>query len=134
MTQARFSLALSAAVAALWTTPSSAAETVEFTREAFEAAQAAGRAVVVDVAAWWCPVCIVQGRHVATVVSAPEFDKVVVMRLGWGSQEAEWKRFNVTQRGTLIAFRGKEERARLVFETDTDKIRGVVQAAVADTK
>lgn len=107
-----------------------AAEIREFSNAALETAQAEGRPVVVDVGAWWCPVCMTQKSRLKKVVSEAEYDKLLVLSLSWTSQKDEWKKLGVTQRGTLIAFHGKEERSRLVFDTNKEKITALAQSAL----
>jgi len=45
------------ATAMLAVAPAHAAEFRDFDQAAFAAAQAAGRPILLDVHAWWCPVC-----------------------------------------------------------------------------
>ena len=110
--------------------PVHAADFREFDSSAFAAAQAAGEPVLVDVHAWWCPVCFSQNRAIRKIVAAPRYDKLVVFRLNYDKQKDEWKRLQVSKQGTLIAYRGQTETGRLAFRTDAAKIEALLGSAV----
>ena len=57
------------AIAALAAIPAQAADFAKFDRAAFDAAQAQGRPILIDVHAWWCPVCGSQARTIKRVVT-----------------------------------------------------------------
>jgi len=122
------SLVLAAFVTAV--VPAAAAEVRDFTRADFTRAMEDGRPVLVEVRAWWCPVCISQRRTVQAAITASQYDRLVVFELNYDWQEEEWKRFNVRRQGTLIAFRGGQEVGRLDFETDRAKINALLMQTV----
>ncbi len=124
-------LALAAAVAAaVAVSPAYAAEFRNFDRATFDAAQAAGRPTLVDVHAWWCPVCGSQARTIKAATADPKFDKLLVLRIDYDKQKPEWSSFGVTKQATLIAFKGGHEVSRLSFQTDKAKVAAVLAAAV----
>ena len=84
-----------AAVAASLAVPAAAAVEQPFELAAFEAAQAAGRPILVDVAAWWCPVCASQGGTLKQAFTDPHYDKLIVFKINYDKQKAEWKSFGV---------------------------------------
>ncbi|MFM9935393.1 MAG: thioredoxin, partial [Novosphingobium sp.] len=64
--------AMTAAVAFAFAAPAAAAERQPYTPAALAAAQAKGRPVLVDVKAWWCPVCASQSRTIKAATAAPQ--------------------------------------------------------------
>ena len=70
-----------AAAAMIAVAPAYAAEARDFTQAEFSAAQAANRPVLVDVAAWWCPVCASQGRTIKAVTAAPQYKNLLILRV-----------------------------------------------------
>ena len=113
------------AVAAL-TAPAAAAEFKPFDRATFDAAQKAGRPVLVEVNAWWCPVCASQAGTIKATVTDPAYANLLILRINFDKQKAEWKAFNVTKQSTLIAFKRGRELGRLSYITDKAKIRDLL--------
>lgn len=99
---------------------------VEFNRAAFNAAQAAGKPVLVEVNAWWCPVCASQSRTIEGALNDPRNRELIVFRLNYDKQKAEWQSFGVRKQGTLIAYKGRTEIGRLEFVTDKGAIQGLI--------
>lgn len=123
---------LTATIAAtmLAAVPATAAEFRDFDRGAFTAAQAAGAPILIDVHAWWCPVCASQAGTIKAAVTGPEYAKLQVFKINYDKQKAEWKSFGVLKQGTLIAFKGGEEVGRLAFVTDKAKIAALLASTV----
>lgn len=120
-----------AAVSAVAPLAAHAAARVPFDRAAFEAAQAAGKPLLVEVSATWCPVCASQSRSIEAALKDPRNRRLTVFRLDFDKQKAEWQRFGVHRQGTLIAFKGKQENGRLEFVTDKaaiDQLIGKIAA------
>lgn len=107
-----------------------AADTQPFTRPAFEAAQAQGRPILVSVHADWCPTCRAQAPIVSSVIGKPEFDRLVVFKLDFDDQKEEWSRLGVRMQSTLIAYNGKQERARSAGQTDPAAISQLITASL----
>lgn len=103
-----------------------AAEVRPFERAAFVAAQAAGRPILVEVRAWWCPVCASQGATIRDTIADPAYANLVVFLLNYDSQKRELPSFAVTKQGTLIAYRGTAQVGRLDFVTDKPRIRSLI--------
>lgn len=107
-----------------------AAEVRSYDRAAFAAAQAANRPILLEVRAWWCPVCASQGATIRDTVANPAYANLVVFRLNFDSQRRELPRFAVRKQGTLIAFRGAVQVGRLDFVTDKPRIRDLIALTV----
>lgn len=123
-----FPLAIAAAVAVA--APASAAETRKFDAASFAAAQVQGRPILVDVKAWWCPVCASQGRTIKAAVTDPKYAPLVIFEIDYDKQKPEWKRLNVRKQSTLIAYRGTRELGRIEYETDKAKINALLATTV----
>ncbi len=110
--------------------PAEAVEYAPFSRTAFDAAQAAGQPILVDVAAWWCPVCASQEHTIKAATSDPRYTHLTIFKINYDKQKAEWKSFGVAKQGTLIAFKGHREIGRIAFQTDKTQITNLLQSTV----
>lgn len=110
--------------------PAQAAEVKPFDQAAFNAAQAAGKSIVVDVKAWWCPVCSSQHGTIQTAIASNKFDKLTIFELDFDKQKDAWRALGVKKQGTLIAYKGKQEVGRVEFKTDKAVINGLLNSAV----
>ena len=111
-------------------TPAVAAELREYDQAAFAAAQAQGRPILIDVHAWWCPVCAQQNHIIKQVVTAPAFDKLIVFRVDYDKQKPVWKAMGVHKQATLIGYHHGREVARLAYRTNGDEIRALLDSTV----
>lgn len=100
-----------------------------FTTAALQAAQAAGRPILVDVHADWCPTCRAQAPTISAISRDPQFAKLVILELDYDKQVAEERALAVRQQSTLIAFEGRTEVGRSVGVTDPAKIRFLAESA-----
>lgn len=107
-----------------------AAEVKPFERAAFEAAQAADKPILVEVKAWWCPVCASQAASIHAVIKDTGFAQLVVFQLNYDRQKVELPRFDVHKQGTLLAYHGARQVGRLDFVTDRTAIRNLLSSAV----
>ena len=119
-------LALALTVLAFATNTASAAEVRAFDKAGFAAAQATGRPILVEVKAWWCPVCASQTATIKQATAGPAYDKLLILEINYDKQKDAWKALGARKQGTLIGFRGKREVGRLEFQTDKDLIKGLL--------
>lgn len=101
-----------------------------FTTAALKAAQAAGKPVLVDAYASWCPTCRKQAPTIDALAKDPAFDKLVILRLDYDKQTEEKRALGIVQQSTLIAFHGDKETDRQVGITDPDQIKKIAQSAL----
>ena len=101
-----------------------------FDRAAFEAAQAQGRPILVDVYADWCPTCRAQAPVVSRAAQAPQYAQLLVLKLNYDKQKADCRRLGVRRQSTLIAFKGRAETGRSVGETDPVAISRLLASTV----
>lgn len=112
------------------TSPALAAERQPYTPAALAAAQAQGRPVLVDVAAWWCPVCASQERTIKAITASPQYDKLLILKLNYDKQKPEWRALGVSKQATLIGYRGRQEVGRVAFQTNKELIGNLLAATV----
>jgi thiol-disulfide isomerase/thioredoxin len=101
-----------------------------YNKDAFQQAQATGKPIIVFVTASWCPNCRKQQPVVDTMSKDPAFNDAVVFVIDFDSDKQALKDFNVLMQSTLIAFKGKTERARSTAVTDPEALRALFQKAL----
>lgn len=110
------------AFAALTATASPAAEQKAYSAAAFDAAQAAGKPILVAVHASWCPTCKAQAPILSKIEQEPRYKDLVVFRVDFDAQKDALKRFDARMQSTLIAYKGATEAARSVGDTNAATI------------
>ncbi len=121
-------LALSLSATAAYAQP--AATEAKFTPASFTAAQAAGKPIVVEVTAPWCPTCKAQAPIIKSLSTKPEFRNVTILKVDFDSQKDALKALNVSQQSTLIAFKGKAETSRSTGDTTAAGIEKLFKSAI----
>jgi thiol-disulfide isomerase/thioredoxin len=96
-----------------------------FDAKAFEQAQAAGKTVLIDVYASWCPVCKKQQPSIARLEK--EKPGLVVYEVNFDNDKSALKKFGVQAQATLIVFKGAKEVGRSTGETDPARIQALVE-------
>lgn len=107
--------------------PARAGESVPYSPEAFAAAQKAGRPILVEVSAPWCPICKTQKPILAKLAADPRFKNLQIFDVDFDSQKDVLRRFDARMQSTLIAFKGETETGRSVGETQPEWIEGLVE-------
>lgn len=115
-------LALSLSASAALPGAVSAAELKPFTPAAFDAAKAAGKPILIDVTAPWCPTCKAQHPILSGLEAQPRFKDLVVLDVDFDSQKDVLRQFNVRMQSTLIGFKGGRETARSTGDTKAASI------------
>jgi thiol-disulfide isomerase/thioredoxin len=95
-----------------------------FDATAFAQAQAAGKTILVDVYASWCPTCR-QQQPIITRLQTERPD-LVVFTVDFDRSKDVLKRFRAQFQSTLIVFKGKEEVGRSTGDTSTESIGALV--------
>ena len=119
-----------AAALALSVSAASAAEMMKFDAAGFDAATAAGKTILVDVSAPWCPTCKAQKPIIDQLGAAPEYKDLVVFEVDFDTQADALKKFKVRSQSTLIAFKGAAETGRSVGDTKKDSIAALLKSAL----
>jgi thioredoxin 1 len=112
-------------------TPAFAATPIPFDEARFAAAQAADKPILVQIHADWCPTCAAQKPILGALEATPEFADLVVLNVDFDSQKDVVRKFAAQMQSTLIVYRGKDEKARSVGETDPAKIKALLERSRA---
>ena len=116
---------LAAAVAVLLLLPHNAFARQPFDAKAFEQAQAAGKTVLIDVYASWCPVCKKQQPTIGRLEK--EKPSLVVYEVNFDNDKSVLKKFGVQSQATLIVFKGAKEVGRSTGESDPGRIQALIE-------
>lgn len=114
----------------LLTLPALALEKEPFTQERFEALQAAGEVVLVDVFATWCPTCRKQ-QDVLTRFRTENPDAEFHILVVDFDKNKEWVRhFRAPRQSTLLLYVGDKQQWYSVAETRYDVIAEAINKAI----
>ncbi len=120
-------LALAGAAPAL---PAFAFSFKPFDAKAFAAAQAAGKPILIEISAPWCPTCKVQKPILATLGAKPEFAGIMAFEVDFDSQKDILRQLRAQSQSTLIVFKGKQEAGRSVGDTNAASIEALLKKSV----
>lgn len=121
-------LALSSLISLTLAAATLAGEVLPYSADAFADAQASDAPIVVHVTAEWCPTCHVQRPIVRSLAEDPANPDLLVFEIDFDGDKSVLRQFDVRSQSTLIAFRGKEERARSVGVTSPVGIADLIAA------
>jgi thioredoxin 1 len=110
--------------------PVAALDKAPFDAKAFEDAQTAGKAILVEITAPWCPTCKAQAPILAKLSSTPKFKDMVRFNIDFDSQKDLLRKFNVRMQSTMIAFKGKQEVGRSTGDTNPDSIERLLEKSI----
>src|SRR5689334_23912170 len=111
-------------------TPLAALDKKPFDAKAFEDAQAAGKSILVEITAPWCPTCKAQAPILARLSGTPKFKDMVRFNIDFDSQKDLLRKFNVRMQSTMIAFKGKQEVGRSTADTNPDSIERLLEKSM----
>jgi thioredoxin 1 len=122
---------LTAALTALCLTTAAARAATEapFDARAFAAAQQAGKPVLVEIWASWCPICAKQTPILSSLTADPAFKDLMMFKVDFDSQKDVVRDLGASRQSTLIVFHGAKEAGRSVGDTHADSIRALVEQA-----
>ena len=105
------------------------ATVMPFTQQSFADAQKAGKPILVDVWASWCPTCKAQAPTLSAIEADPANKDLLVLKVDFDAQKDVVRSFGVRMQSTLIAFHGGTEKARSTGVTNADAIKALVAKA-----
>jgi thiol-disulfide isomerase/thioredoxin len=109
---------------------SAASAAAAFDMARFEAAQRAGKTIVLGIHADWCPVCSIQKPIVAQLLEQSAFAGAVHFLIDYDRDKSLVRRFNVPRQSTIIVLKGTTETGRLIGETSTAKIDALLRSGL----
>jgi thiol-disulfide isomerase/thioredoxin len=132
MISARSALAAGvvAAAALLGSFPELAAEWKPFTQGALDEAQEAGKPILVDIFAAWCPVCRAQKPILEKLTAEPQYKDLVVLEVDFDAQKDDVRALGARAQSTLIAYKGDKEVGRSVGDTNAGSIATMLQSTL----
>ena len=108
----------------------SALEKSAYSQAAFDAAIKAGKPVLIDVSAPWCPTCKAQAPILSELAKQPRFKNLVVFNVDFDSQKDALRGLKAQQQSTLIVFKSGAEVGRSVGDTNKASIEALLARAI----
>lgn len=130
MLSRRHLLAVAAFAGLVSSVPSHAAENIPYTPGAFGEAQKAGKPILVEIHADWCPTCRAQAPIISDLRKNPRLKDLVVFRVDFDGQKDVVKQFGARMQSTLIVFKGSREAGRSVGDTNGKTIETLLVKAL----
>ncbi len=107
-----------------------AGEIKPFDQKDFDALTSAGKPVVLDISATWCPTCTAQKPIIDGLMKQAAYKDVTLMTIDFDSAKPTLKKFKVTMQSTLVAFKGATEVGRSVGDTTPAGLEGLIKKTV----
>jgi thioredoxin 1 len=101
-----------------------------FDAKAFEAAQLAGKPVLIEVTAPWCPTCKAQKPILSNLEKDPKFKHLVVFEIDFDTQKDLLRKFDVRMQSTLISYKGTKEIGRSTGDTNAASIEALLGKSI----
>ena len=118
-------LVIAASLAPSWANSAST-----YSDEAFKAAQASGSPILVEIHAWWCPVCKAQTPILEKLTSAAKFKDLKIFRVDFDGMKPVVAEFGAQMQSTLIVFKGSAEKGRSVGDTKEASIEALLNKSL----
>ena len=107
-----------------------AGETKPFSQADFDALTAAGKPVVLDISATWCPTCKAQKPIIDSLMRQPAYKDVTLLTIDFDTNKPTLKKFKVSMQSTLVAFKGAQEVGRSVGDTSPEGLEGLIKKTI----
>lgn len=96
----------------------------------FMMAQKKGKTIVVDVYADWCPTCRAQAPILDELRVEKQSSDVLFVKVNYDEHKDFLRQNRIPRQSTVLVFKGMEETARSIAQTDRATLRGVVLDAL----
>lgn len=96
----------------------------------FAKAQKAGKTIIVDVHAVWCPTCKAQAPTLDALRKEEKLKSAVFFKVDFDKEKAFLKQHRIPRQSTVLVFKGKKETARSIAESRPRELRAAVLAGV----
>jgi thiol-disulfide isomerase/thioredoxin len=104
-----------------------AAEWRPFDNSALKDAQAAGKTVVIDFHATWCPTCAKQKPVLEKLIGESEFKNVAAFVADYDNSSELKKQMKITKQSTIVVLKGEREVARATGVTKEAELRTLLK-------
>ena len=101
-----------------------------YTEAAFDAAQKAGKPILVDTYATWCQICARQAPILEKLHAEPKFKDLVIFKVNFDTQKDVMRKFHANVQSTLIVFHGVKEVGRSTGETQPEWIEDLMEKSL----
>lgn len=101
-----------------------------FNQQDFDTLTTAGKPVVLDISATWCPTCKAQKPIIDGLMKQPAYKDITLMTIDFDSAKPTLKKFKVNMQSTLVAFKGVNEVGRSVGDTTPAGLEGLIKKTV----
>ena len=101
-----------------------------YNQKSFEAAQAAGKPILLHITAPWCPTCKAQAPILSKLEGTPKFKNLVVLNIDFDTSKDLLRKLRVAQQSTLIVFKGSREMGRSTGDTNPASIKALLGKAI----
>lgn len=118
------------AMAAFARIPAQAKAVETFTEAGFAAAQKAGKSILIEIHADWCPTCRAQAPIITGLLATPKYKNIVAFRVDFDGQVDVVRAMGAQQQSTLITFKGTQEMGRSVGETNPAALEALMATAI----
>ena len=102
----------------------------EYSPAVFSRAQEAGKVIVVDVHAVWCPTCKAQAPTLDALRQDPQLKNAVFFKVDFDEEKTFLREHRIPRQSTVLVFRGTKETARSIAESRPRQLREVVLAGL----
>ena len=107
-----------------------AGEVKAYSQAQFDQLTGAGKPVVLDIQASWCPTCKAQKPVLDGLMQQAAYKDVVTLTIDFDADKPLLKKYKVGMQSTLIGFKGRQEVGRSVGDTTKEGIEGLVKKTV----
>jgi thiol-disulfide isomerase/thioredoxin len=97
---------------------------------AFASAQEAGKTIIVDVHAVWCPTCKAQAPTLDALRQEPALKDAVFIKVDFDEEKAFLREHRIPRQSTVLVFQGTRETARSIAESRPKQLRAAVMAGI----
>ena len=101
-----------------------------FAAPRFDEALKAGKSILVEIHATWCPTCKAQTAILGPLLKDPKFADLLELRVDFDAQKDIVRKFGATMQSTLIVFKDGAEVGRSVGDTNRASIAALLARAV----
>lgn len=107
-----------------------AGEIRPFSQRDFDKLTAAGKPVVLDIAASWCPTCKAQKPIIESLMRQPAYKDVTTLTVDFDADKPTLRKYKVTAQSTLVAFKAGKEVGRSIGDTTPEGLEGLIRKTV----